>query len=105
MNRAARCWCDESRLVAWHDQFDTPGRHCTGGSCSCNGASARRSAAPPGPILVISVCAGQGRDLLGVLPDRRTDVAHGWWRVDDLSEAIADRVVRQPLGRSVAFVA
>jgi hypothetical protein len=33
-------------------------------------------AAPPGPIRVISICAGEGRDLLGVLPDhpRRADV-------------------------------
>ena len=33
-------------------------------------------AAPPGPIRVISMCAGQGRDLLGVLADhpRRADV-------------------------------
>lgn len=33
-------------------------------------------AAPPGPIRVVSLCAGEGRDLLGVLPDhpRRDDV-------------------------------
>lgn len=33
-------------------------------------------AAPPGPVRVVSMCAGQGRDLLGVLPDhpRRADV-------------------------------
>jgi hypothetical protein len=33
-------------------------------------------AAPPGPIRVISICAGEGRDLLGVVPDhpRREDV-------------------------------
>jgi hypothetical protein len=31
---------------------------------------------PPGPLQVISLCAGEGRDLLGVLPDhpRRDDV-------------------------------
>jgi len=34
------------------------------------------SDAPPGRIRVVSVCAGQGRDLLGVLPEhpRRDDV-------------------------------
>jgi hypothetical protein len=32
--------------------------------------------APPGPIELVSMCAGQGRDLIGVLPDhpRRADV-------------------------------
>jgi Methyltransferase domain len=36
----------------------------------------RLSAAPPGAIRLISVCAGQGRDVFGVLPDhpRRGDV-------------------------------
>ena len=34
------------------------------------------SAMPPGPIQLVSMCAGQGRDLLGVLPEhaRRSDV-------------------------------
>lgn len=34
-------------------------------------------AAPPGPVRVLSLCAGQGRDLLEVLPDhpRRSDVS------------------------------
>lgn len=33
--------------------------------------------APPGPIRAVSICAGQGRDLLGVLPahPRRADVS------------------------------
>src|SRR5436190_1604292 len=34
-------------------------------------------AAPPGPIRVISMCAGEGRDLLGVLADHpRADDVH-----------------------------
>jgi hypothetical protein len=38
--------------------------------------SAALDAAPPGPIRLLSLCAGQGRDVLGVLPGhaRRSDV-------------------------------
>lgn len=62
---------------AWHDRYAAP-----------NSLLARRLAAvqdrvrealdhaPPGPLRVVSLCAGQGRDLLGVLPHhpRRHDV-------------------------------
>jgi Putative methyltransferase len=62
---------------AWHDQYDDP-----------NSALAERlrivqkrldellTAAPAGPIRLISMCAGQGRDVLGVVPkhERRSDV-------------------------------
>ncbi|HZM80446.1 MAG TPA: class I SAM-dependent methyltransferase family protein [Candidatus Limnocylindrales bacterium] len=63
---------------SWHDGYDDPGS-----------ALARRlrvvqhyiraalDQAPPGPVNVVSVCAGQGRDLLEVLAShrRRDDVA------------------------------
>ncbi|MEQ1787321.1 MAG: SAM-dependent methyltransferase, partial [Acidimicrobiales bacterium] len=63
--------------VAWHAPYDDPGSNL-----------ARRlrwvqrrirlalDDALPGPIRVLSLCAGQGRDLLEVLPDhpRRGDV-------------------------------
>lgn len=67
----------DDHWVAWHDPYDRPG------------SSLHRrlrvvqqriwealDAAPPGPIRVISMCAGQGRDVLEVLPDhdRRADV-------------------------------
>ena len=47
------------------------------------------AAAPPGPIRAISLCAGQGRDLLGVLADhpRRADVTA---RLVELDPANAD---------------
>ncbi len=62
---------------SWHADYDRPGS-----------GLARRLAwvqdriqaalddAPPGPVRVISICAGQGRDLIGVLADhpRRGDV-------------------------------
>lgn len=63
--------------VQWHEAYEDPGS-----------SLARRLAAvqhriraflderPPGPIRVVSMCAGQGRDILGVLADhpRRGDV-------------------------------
>jgi hypothetical protein len=63
--------------ASWHDRYDTPGS-----------ALSRRLAlvqeqvrlaldsAPAGPVRVISMCAGQGRDLLGVLENhpRRSSV-------------------------------
>lgn len=61
----------------WHDEYDLP-----------DSWMARRlrvvqqhirtalDGSPPGPLRVVSLCAGQGRDLLGVLADhpRRDDV-------------------------------
>jgi hypothetical protein len=46
-------------------------------------------AAPPGPVQVVSACAGQGRDLLGVLVDhpRRDDVRA---RLVELDAGLAD---------------
>jgi hypothetical protein len=63
---------------AWHDDYDDP-----------NSPLAERlrivqrrldellTAAVPGPIRLISMCAGQGRDVLGVVPKhkRRSDVS------------------------------
>jgi hypothetical protein len=58
----------ERDWYTWHDDYDDPAT-----------ALARRlaavqeqirltlDAAPPGPLAAISLCAGQGRDLLGVL--------------------------------------
>jgi len=63
--------------VRWHEAYEDP-----------DSSLARRLAAvqqqirsfldsrPPGPIRIVSLCAGQGRDILGVLADhpRRPDV-------------------------------
>jgi hypothetical protein len=61
----------------WHQAYDDPGS-----SLSLRLAAVREqvssalSAAPAGVVRVLSLCAGQGRDLLGVLPThpRRADV-------------------------------
>jgi hypothetical protein len=62
----------------WHDSYDDPqsplSKRLEFVSAHLAGAL---NAAPPGPISLLSLCAGQGHDVLGVLPDhpRRADVA------------------------------
>ena len=73
----------------WHRAYDQPGsrleqrlvivQECIRGALDTR---------PPGPIRVISVCAGEGRDLLGVLADHdRTDDVIG--RIVELDEQLA----------------
>lgn len=62
---------------AWHEKYDDPGselsRRLVAVQTQVRAALER---APVGPVPVISLCAGQGRDLLDVLEDhpRRADV-------------------------------
>jgi hypothetical protein len=61
----------------WHDDYDRPGSSL---ARRLDAVQARVSvaldSAPPGPLRAISLCAGQGRDLLEVLAGqpRRDDV-------------------------------
>ena len=52
--------------------------------------------APPGPLRVLSLCAGQGRDLLGVLADhpRRDDVRARLVELDPRNAAVAEATSR-----------
>ncbi len=68
----------ESRdWLRWHDSYNDPDSPLTTrlGIVRAHLADAL-DAAPPGPIKLVSLCAGQGLDVLGVLPDhpRRADV-------------------------------
>ena len=77
---------------AWHHDYDEPGT-----------ALARRlaavqdqirtalDAAPPGPLRAISLCAGQGRDLIGALArhPRRDDVSARLVELDPRNAAVA----------------
>lgn len=62
---------------AWHAQYDEPGSPLAQ-RLQCVQDRIRRAldAAPPGPVRVVSMCGGDGRDLFGVLADhpRRDDV-------------------------------
>jgi hypothetical protein len=56
--------------LAWHEQYDDPG------SCLSRRLALVREVlraeldARPGPVRVVSLCAGDGRDILGVLAER-----------------------------------
>ena len=62
---------------AWHRQYDDPTSTLAQRLAMVQRRLAERlSAAAPGAVRIISMCAGQGRDLFGVLPahQRRGDV-------------------------------
>jgi ubiquinone/menaquinone biosynthesis C-methylase UbiE len=62
---------------AWHDGYDEPGSKLARRLAVVQDRIARAlDAAPPGDIKVLSMCAGQGRDLLGALEahPRRAEV-------------------------------
>ena len=53
---------------AWHDAYDDPGSSLARRLAVVQARiAAALDAAPPGPLRAISVCAGQGRDLIPVL--------------------------------------
>jgi hypothetical protein len=55
--------------VAWHAAYDDPGSPLSTRLRTVRGhLSGALDAAPPGPVRLVSLCAGQGRDVLGVLP-------------------------------------
>ncbi len=63
--------------VAWHNSYDDPTSSLATRLALVQGHLADALAsAPGGPIRLLSLCAGQGRDVLGVLPGhpRRDDV-------------------------------
>ena len=63
--------------LEWHEPYDDPSSSLAQRLASVQVHIARAlEACAPGPIRLLSMCAGQGRDLLGVLPDhpRRDDV-------------------------------
>ena len=81
-----------SAWVAWHDRYDDPDS-----ALSHRLAVVRRrigealDGALPGPITVVSMCAGQGRDLLGALDahPRRDDVRARLVELDEDNVAFA----------------
>ncbi|HEY2507562.1 MAG TPA: SAM-dependent methyltransferase [Streptosporangiaceae bacterium] len=76
----------------WHEYYDDP---ASGLSQRLNLVQGQLglaiSAAPAGPVSLLSLCAGQGRDVLGVLPDhpRRDDVAAVLVELDPANAASA----------------
>ena len=61
----------------WHDAYDDPGSPLAQRLLAVQAwIAAALDQAPPGQLRAVSICAGQGRDLIGVLRDhpRRADV-------------------------------
>ncbi|GLY73718.1 hypothetical protein Airi01_019850 [Actinoallomurus iriomotensis] len=81
---------------AWHDEYDRPDS-----SLARRLKAVRRQvgaaldACPPGPLRVVSLCAGQGRDLLEVLDghSRRADVRARLVELDERNTASASAAV------------
>ena len=64
--------------VDWHLAYDDPSSALSARLARVRAhLSAAVNRAPPGQVKLISLCAGEGRDVLGVLPghDRRDDVS------------------------------
>jgi hypothetical protein len=81
-----------SRWAAWHREYDQPGSpHARRLAEVQARVSDALTACPPGPIRILSLCAGEGRDLLGVLPDhpRRDDVRARLIEMDPANVAVA----------------
>jgi hypothetical protein len=77
---------------AWHDGYEDPNSEL--GRRLALVQSQLRAAldqAPPGPIRAISVCAGQGHDIIGVLTDhpRREDVSARLVELDEQNVQLA----------------
>lgn len=78
--------------VDWHEEYDQPGSWLQRRLVAVQRRIRQAiDDAPPGPISVLSMCAGQGRDLLGVLADhpRRADVRGRLVELDPRNAATA----------------
>jgi hypothetical protein len=63
--------------VAWHSEYDDPQSHLRRRlDRVCFHLGRAIDSAPAGPVRLVSLCAGQGRDVIGVLPGhpRRAEV-------------------------------
>src|SRR5204862_3093205 len=91
----------ERDWVAWHEPYDQPGSSLARRlEVVQDRIAAALEQAPPGPIRVISMCAGQGRDLLGALADhaRAIDVTARLVELDPRNVVVA----RQEAARHTA---
>jgi hypothetical protein len=76
----------------WHEAYDDPASSLARRLAIVqDGIRAALDRCPPGPVRAVSVCAGQGRDLLGVLADhpRGTDVRARLVELDPRNVAVA----------------
>jgi hypothetical protein len=82
---------------AWHEKYDDPASPLTRRLRVVQGLVREAlDLSPPGPLRVISLCSGQGRDLLEVLTDhpRREDVRARLVELDERNTALAMAAAR-----------
>jgi hypothetical protein len=82
---------------AWHEKYDDPASPLTRRLRIVQGLVREvLDQSPPGPLRVISLCSGQGQDLLQVLADhsRREDVRARLVELDERNTALAKAAVR-----------
>ena len=84
--------------AAWHDDYDDPGSRLAGRLAAVQRVI--RDALddlPAGPVTALSMCAGQGRDLLGVLADhpRRADVRARLVELDQRNVTVAEERIKR----------
>jgi len=80
--------------VAWHAAYDDPSSSLSTRLRVVRGHLSRAlDEAPPGPVRLVSLCAGQGLDVLGVLPEhpRGPDVSAVLVEFDPHNAALARR--------------
>ena len=83
---------DPEHWVDWHKPYDDPTSWLSRRLAIVQRRlSEALDAAPPGPVRVISICAGQGRDVLGVLPfhRRRDEIAARIVELDEHNASVA----------------
>ncbi|MET7572661.1 methyltransferase domain-containing protein [Streptomyces sp. NPDC005492] len=81
----------------WHDAYDSPDSYLSERLALVQERVRHAlDTAPPGPLTAISLCAGQGRDLIGVLADhpRRAEVRARLVELDERNVAHATRAAR-----------
>ena len=87
--------------MRWHDAYDDPASYLSARlACVQAHVSDALTAAAPGPVRLLSLCAGQGNDVLGVLPahPRRDDVTAVLVEYDSHNAAVAaDRAAKAGL--------
>ncbi|MFI2434525.1 methyltransferase [Streptomyces sp. NPDC018693] len=82
----------------WHDAYDSPDSYLSRRlELVQERIAAALDEAPPGPLRVVSACAGQGRDLIGVLAEhpRRDDVRARLVELDERNVAAARRLAAE----------
>lgn len=82
----------------WHSEYDDPGSELAGRLKTVRRhVAAVVGSCPPGPVTVVSICGGQGREVIGALEDhhRRADVGGRLIEHDPDNATIARRWARR----------